>query len=230
MRKEDRLIKLFCRLSLGIDEGSKVKNLANDSLDWDYIFKKSSQEGVCGLIYSHINNSGFKPPQTERFRGEYRSNTLKSTPMIYALKKIAQALSSQDIKAIVLKGFLSSDKFYQDIFIRPSCDIDLLIQKKDLPRVNSILSSLGYSALQDYQTNLTSGLSANNSLLYSNNSRNVCVHLHWHLVNSSWPLESLVKDIDMERVWSQAEKEKLEDFTSGHYQMSIRLCILLYMD
>lgn len=64
------------------------------------------------------------------------------------LSDILTKLNYNHIKYAIVKGVCLSYKVFKDIGIRPSTDIDILIPKKDVDKVKTILKSLGY--LQGY--------------------------------------------------------------------------------
>lgn len=67
-------------------------------------------------------------------------------------------------------------------------DIDLLIKKEDLEKANKVLNSLEYVNPPYYDDFLRNHQNLSiNTLMY----RSPChLHLHWHRINSTWPLIS----------------------------------------
>lgn len=218
MKDEDKLILVFSRTNLDGREMVKVEKLLGATLDWDYIFRKCREEGVCPLIYNHLNHlndSKFKAyiPRAilGAFERDYYENCARNTLICEEAGKILDAFNQENIKTILLKGVFLAESIYKNLALRPMTDIDILIRKADLGKANEVLKRSGYSVPPNYEDFLgNSLLSSINSLTYkASNSINFPVHLHWHLINSTWPLDFLVSKIDMERIWSCAEPAKV---------------------
>ena len=215
MRDEDKLIFLFSRINLDESKLIQIEMLLNNHLDWDYILEESQKEGVSCLIYRHLYNLKTEDrvwQYLDQLKIEYHRNSIRNTIILEEAKKILNAFNEKKIKTIVLKGIFLGENIYKNIAFRPIGDIDILIKKEDLSKVNEILNSLGYSAPAHYKDFLKiPSLSSVNTLMYNPQQPiHSCVHLHWHLINSSWPLDFLVRKIDMERIWSQAEPVKID--------------------
>ena len=86
---------------------------------------------------------------------------------------------------IVLKGAALLSSVYEDFGLRMLGDVDILVKPEDVPKIDKILSQLGYQSdhKQDayYVTNYL------NSLVYGKNGSPLLLHLHWHLINNALP-------------------------------------------
>jgi hypothetical protein len=132
--------------------------------------------------------------------------TLKS------VKDILDALNRQGIEAIILKGIYLAIAAYPDLSRQPGSDIDLLVRRGDALKAQTILASLGWReesgvlpALINYNKPL-----ALNSLMFFNPDSLVSVHLHWHIINTTWPLNCYVQNIDMADIWQAALSGSLD--------------------
>lgn len=216
MRNEDKLILLFSRVNLDVNEALQIKGLLEADLDWEYIFRASKEEWVSCLIYYHLHNSEFKDyiPKhiLEQWKNIYYANALRNTVIGEEAKKILKIFDEEKIKVIILKGVFLAENIYKNIALRPFTDTDMLIKKEDLSAVNKILNSLGYPSPAYYPDALkNSPPSSINTLVYGKkNPAHSFIHLHWHLINSIWPLDFLVTKIDMEKIWSEAEPIKID--------------------
>ena len=126
--------------------------------------------------------------------------TLEST------KAILYALKERGIEAIILKGIYLALTFYKDLSRQPGSDVDLLVKRPDVLEVKSILNRLGWQERADILPDLVAdyGLSGLNSLMFFNPDSLVSVHLHWHIINTTWPLGPYIKRINMDEVWRLA--------------------------
>ena len=216
MRNEDKLIFILSRANLDGNEATQTEKLLKANLDWDYISRKSQEERVSCLIYHHLNNAEFKDyvPEhiLEQWKNIYYTNSVRNTVIGEEAKKILKIFDEEKIKVIVLKGVFLAETIYKNIALRPFTDVDILIKKEDLYAADKILNSLGYPSPPYYPDALkSSSLSSINTLVYGKkDSTHFFIHLHWHLINSIWPIDFLVTKIDMEKIWSEAEPNKID--------------------
>ena len=98
--------------------------------------------------------------------------------LYHELSHVLTVLRHDDIPVIVLKGAHLAEIVYENIALRPMCDVDLLVKKEDLTRVQRKLLETGYSPFT-------------NRLL---------LDIHWHLENSMTDLP-----VDMDMIWERAQ-------------------------
>ncbi|MCG2703535.1 MAG: nucleotidyltransferase family protein [Candidatus Omnitrophica bacterium] len=185
------------------------------SLDWNYIIQRAKEEGVTGLIYRSLRKLALHMYLPEEdlavLEKGYYVNSARNAIIFRQAGKILKAVCAHEIKVVMLKGVFLAEKVYLDIGLRPMSDIDVLVKKEDVSRVNDVLNSLGYFSA-DYQ-GFSPDLPAMsiNTLVYKTPEL-LCapVHLHWHIINSTWPVDSLVRGIDMESIWQRAQPVIIE--------------------
>ena len=163
-----------------------------------------------------------------RSEKEYYKNSFRNVLIYEEAKKVLSSFGERGINTIILKGIFLAENIYKNAALRPMTDIDILIRKADLPRANEVLVSLGYPAPGHYNDLLDSDRpSPVNSIMYfPGDGRKPSIHLHWHIINSTWPLESLVRKIDMEKIWKSAEGaaiDGVETLTLGPEHLIIYL-------
>jgi hypothetical protein len=125
---------------------------------------------------------------------------------------ILGALNGQGIEVIVLKGIYLASAAYQDLSRQPGSDIDLLVKRDDALKAQNVLSSLGWREESDVLAELINFNKplALNSLMFFNPNILVSVHLHWHIINTTWPLDRYVRNIDMAEIWQAAPVGSLD--------------------
>lgn len=232
MKREDKVLTqiLGCHR---FQPGAGLQEASKKDCDWHYLLEKSKAEGVAGLLYFYGNASSDKTRIPSKILDElkniYYNSSLMNMQLERELGVVIKSLDAEGIPSIILKGIFLAQAVYKNIGLRPAADIDLLIKKTDLSRVNAIFNSLGYappSCYEDFLLNNT--VTAVNSLVYNKRDGGFYIHLHWHLVNTTWPLEELVSSVDMDRVWSQAEAFDLDGFRLQTLSPTHLLIYLLY--
>jgi hypothetical protein len=127
-------------------------------------------------------------------------------------KEILHALEKQGIEAIILKGLHLAVKIYDELNRQPGSDIDLLLKRADIFRAEPILNELGWRPRAPVLRDLADGNKpcALNSLMFFRPDSLVVLHLHWHIINSTWPLNNYAKSINMEEIWQAATAGTLD--------------------
>lgn len=211
---EDKLIILLSRLELDKAERPEVEELLRSELDWSYIYDRSKKEMVSGFCYRHLKRYADLLPKSamERWESLNYGTSLRNADIYDEINDLARAFSEKKIRVIFLKGVFLAERIYKDIGLRPTTDIDILVKKEDIPVADEMLRSSGYIRPACYEDFLANDPSHINAVFYKRDTTgNFCVHLHRHLVNSTWPVDRLVKKIDMERIWSLAGSYRIGD-------------------
>lgn len=233
MHKEKKLINLLSQANVEGNELGPLVNLLKGDLDWNYILKYSEEEGVSAFLYYHLNKHSEKkyiPGDIfEKLKTIYYNNSLRNTLISEEAKKILAVFKKENTQAIILKGIFLAEHIYQNIALRQITDIDLLTRKEDLAKVNRILNTLGYCQPLCFGDFLDKEeITPLNSLVYHHPRHQFFIHLHWHLVNSTWPLDYWVRKIDMERIWQQMQRiitdeEKVSALAAHHLLIYLSL-------
>ena len=107
-------------------------------------------------------------------------------------------------------------------------DIDILIKKTELLMVHNKLNQLGFTA--SFSAKTITGFQDTPASKYLNSisyikegSLRISLNLHWHLVNSIFPLY-LYTNIDIEKVWQESrliKDEKMLIMSPDHLLISL---------
>jgi hypothetical protein len=210
-KKEDRLISLISRVRLEKSDINRIKKLSQESLGWDYVFKESRREGVSHILYYHLNDLGaaaYIPRDIfKKLREGYYFNAGRNALILDETKRIFEKFRAGEIRAMALKGVFLAESIYKNIGLRPIGDMDVLICKEDLSAALVLLKSLGYNPPRHYKDPLGdfSNSPLNAVILKREGEDRFFLHLHWHLSNSTWPLDRMAQAFPMEEVWFCSE-------------------------
>lgn len=150
MKKEDRLLILFARCELTKSDISQITELLNDNLDWGYIVLNSLFNRTASMLYEHlVSNKLLNYVQDKiyllyrTYYTYYKRRQLKSRE---EFTQVIKCLNENDIKYAVLKGIALCDKAYSrvSIFMREFGDLDVLVIKEHVAKVEKIIRDLGY--------------------------------------------------------------------------------------
>jgi hypothetical protein len=210
-REEDRFLLYCCRAE---DERAKNKLIGEErkDIDWNYFLKKARENAVSAIVYFRLNKNKSDFPDIpqeilEELKSNYYLNATKNTLLFEELGRALEAFKKSGLPVIALKGAALAETAYGNLALRPMTDIDLLVKKEDMFRIDEELRRLGYWS-SDRSVNDVDFLATYLMTLdYRTTSPNSpSFHIHWHFVNSTVPNEIYIRHIQMEDIWKDAEK------------------------
>ena len=190
---------------------------ADPDLNWSVLLEKARQEGVSAVLFHNITKHHLEnlvPQESYKdLSNQYYTNLKRNMLIIGELREVLATLQEAAIPCIVLKGIALAESVYPNIAMRGMSDVDLMVRKEDLFRVDDRLSSLGYlsrdSSVAKAILNPAGYLA---SLEYRKNDPSpLNLHLHWHPVNTSVPAIMFVEQIDLSRLWENATMTSVAD-------------------
>ena len=137
------------------------------------LYSLSSSFDIAHLFYAVLLQQGVAEPGNETlksFQKKQFSALSRYGQMQSAFSLLCPALEAAKIPFVPLKGAVMRS-LYPEPWMRTSCDIDVLIQKEDLPAATECLEAIGYQK---------TGSSPHDVSLYS--PEGVHVELHFDLV------------------------------------------------
>ncbi len=193
-------VLLYC---LGTNANEKCAARLEQLLpsDWEGVIQRSMRHVVAPLLYHRLK---ILSPRTnipvgivQRLREIYLHNAAKNMQLYTELSKLLRILKDDGIPVIVLKGAYLAEVVYDNIALRPMCDIDLLVKKVDLSRVEKRLLEMGYSPLRRIWIEEECALRKH--LPPFTKAGAVPFEIHWTLVGPTNPF-----NIDVSGLWKRA--------------------------
>ncbi len=71
---------------------------------------------------------------------------LRNTLLLHALEDVLARLAAEGIEVVVLKGAALALTVYQNVGLRPMCDVDLLVRPAQVPAALGVMKEMGYAA------------------------------------------------------------------------------------
>jgi hypothetical protein len=114
--------------------------------DWGPLFDCAHRNGVGGLLYRELAESGWQPPaalqrQIQRQLTFAELAQARFTPLV---QEALGALRSAGVQAVALKGPVLAERLHPDPAWRPSSDLDLLVRRGELDRALAALEAIGF--------------------------------------------------------------------------------------
>jgi hypothetical protein len=132
----------------------------------------------------------------ERLRAASAGVAARALALAAELAAILRGLAAAGVACVPLRGAALAERLYDDACARPAGDIDLLVRRADLDRVEATLGALGFRAV-DRRAGFAREFSYTLELAKDAHG-GVVVEPHWTL---AYP--PFVDTLDMERVWAR---------------------------
>jgi hypothetical protein len=181
------------------------------------------QASAHGLIFWLQEFSGLPASLHERVRQECLSITARNLALAGELRMLLRAFRDQGIRCVPLRGLALAEQLYGNVSPRPMGDIDLLVRREELPRVQVLFRDLGFSEM-DRRPGFAASFSYTLKF-FVERSAVVIVEPHWTI---AYP--PFIDRLDMEAVWSRCVPARVvgeETLSLGREDLLIHLCLHL---
>jgi len=128
------------------EEVIRLRTLLEQPIRWNVLFDLAEHHGTLPLLYQALSGIEDVVPADEMrsLKKSYQTNLHKALLVSRELIRIVESLTERGIEVMPYKGVALAEVLYQDIALRQSGDIDLLIHPQDLARVRDAVGELGY--------------------------------------------------------------------------------------
>ncbi len=113
-------------------------------IDWDAVGVYAHATGLGPLLLQNADDQ-LPPLLAARLRLTAQRTKARNTTLLAALADLLRACHAQTLPLIVLKGAYLAPDVYRDLGLRGMTDVDVLAQPSDFPRLQAILTALGYT-------------------------------------------------------------------------------------
>jgi hypothetical protein len=156
---------------------------APPSINWQILLDLAESHGVFPLFCRD-----FPDELPETFVGCLRTQWARSAFLAAELEGLLKQFSLHGIEVLSLKGPVMAEALYGKMGLRPSGDLDLLVQPQDFARAQTLLTDLGFNPgqeMDDYHQPFARG--------------NTFVELHYAVAPRSSPA------MDLDAAWRRAQ-------------------------
>jgi hypothetical protein len=149
LRPEPELL-LICSRTRGAEaQAARARELVRGGMDWAALLTTALDHGVVPLLYKNLFILGPEAapaPFVDNLRALAMANTFRNLSLTAELLRVIALLESNGVPAVAYKGPVLAATAYGDTALRQFSDLDLLVARQDLGKVNAILSSAGFLA------------------------------------------------------------------------------------
>ncbi|MEA3335519.1 MAG: nucleotidyltransferase family protein [Chloroflexota bacterium] len=139
---------MLCRTVLTSDETRRIRALVQGPVDWTSLARLAELHEVTGLVRHNLATLDLVEavPEKPRQRITDGARQISFDMMVQARQAVLvlNRLEEAGIHPVYLKGIALADMVYGDFTLRPSIDIDLLVEKRDLEDACRVMQSLGF--------------------------------------------------------------------------------------
>jgi hypothetical protein len=166
--------------------------------DWARFALLARHHGIGPILFRAFQERAASVPAEwlQIFKAEYVTNAFHNQLARQSVDEIGAVLSSEHIPVILMKGASLLRTLYDDQGLRPLCDVDLLVDERDVERADAQLQARGMKlpVLEEV------GSRCHYSLVYCwQHPRTVPVELHWRIFERYRPYV-----FDLDEVRAQA--------------------------
>ena len=210
MISEDRMdqtqiddLLLYCLLA-SPDKTSDGRVEPLSEADWDDLLQQSDRHRITPLFYHRLRtyhpDIPIPPNIMQRLRQAYLDNAARNLRLYHNLCMVLKILRRDSIPVIVLKGAHLAEFVYGNRAHRFMGDLDLLIRKDDLMRVDELLLEMGCTPTAN---NRVVGKD-NNEFVYIMPKRDVSLEIHWSILSPMFPFA-----VDTEGQWERSRPVRI---------------------
>ena len=200
---EQRILICVARRSLDASTTEQLSLLLQERLDWEYLLTIANHHGLVPLLYQHVSSidpSAIPAPDMLKLQRVNEGNTKTTLFLTGELIKIMACLEEEGVRAIPFKGPTLALRAYGDVGLRQFGDLDILVHRKDLPRLREILITRGFTPTPELTSAQQTALLRFDCAYNFDNGRGVVLDVHWRFVE-----RHSAYVIDLNPLWQRLE-------------------------
>jgi hypothetical protein len=145
---EIRLLLNACRVLCNKEALESFEKILQEKLSWDEVLQKANYHGLAPILYhalSKFSHNGKIPEKVlNSLQLAHKQTTYFNINLLKVLDLILKVFNENGLSVIVLKGAILADQVYNNIALRPMSDIDLLVRREEMDRIDKLLNNMGY--------------------------------------------------------------------------------------
>jgi hypothetical protein len=214
LQPEEQLLLCCARTRVEAANAQRITTLLQEDIDWNYLLPLAFRHNVAPLLFRSLEAvAPAAVPQEVRaqLKGQIQVNIQGNLFLTKELLNLLTLFGQHRIPVIPYKGPVLAASIYGDLGLRPSNDLDILVQERHIVQALDVLVSHGYQmirpssivqtekSLQSIRINelIQKSLWAY-QLIFSHPERQGIVELHWRITpkyifpnSSAWLWENL---------------------------------------
>ncbi|MGH7647685.1 MAG: nucleotidyltransferase domain-containing protein, partial [Gemmatimonadaceae bacterium] len=177
-----------CRFALGTATGDEAAHAASRVADWNDVIGAAGRHAVLPLLHSALSAAApivqppLPPAAMAELKHQFDANALRNIALARHLAELGERLAANGIAFMPIKGPSLAVAAYGDLSLRQFGDLDLVIHRRDLDRVRTMLRDDGYVPISVVPDSLDQIiLGADYHLALQHETSGVALEIHWAL-------------------------------------------------
>lgn len=163
---EHELLLRCCQPILNKSNLSEIHRILKSPLDWQRVQRLSFVHELSPILYLKLRSRRYKSSETKnklasndqipekvlsKLKQQWLDNSLQNMIYFAELEAVLRKSAEASVPVVVLKSIPLLESVYQEIGTRVLNDLDILVKREHLSKMENLLSDLGYYY---YDTNL----------------------------------------------------------------------------
>ena len=192
-RSEQQLLLCAIHPDLTPEINARIRSLAAQPLDWDYLFDFARRHGVLQLLYFQLQQCAadlIPSDQLQRLQKYFQENSARNVVLTAELCRLLELFAEAGIETLPYKGSVLALFAYGNVALRRFVDLDLIVRREDVNHAIDMLLNDGYEFSRPLTLNQREVLlRTQHNLQFRRHKQQLIVELHWkvasHLFASS---------------------------------------------
>jgi hypothetical protein len=145
--REKELLVCCARTRVSPTIAQRIRAIASEPLDWNYILFEAEENSVTPLLSRHLSEfaSEVLPAAVnDQLKKTCRANTVRCLSLTADLLRILELFRPKGIEAASYKGPVLAAQAYGDVALREFEDVDIVLRQRDLSAAHDVIVGLGY--------------------------------------------------------------------------------------
>lgn len=228
---ELQLIIQLLQIHLGNKDEQSIQETVRKITSWDRFVSLVIRHRLVAVIYTLLKDLAIELPEEEEnyLKNQFELQRKKNFILNASLVKLNEVLE-KEVKVLWFKGVVQSQRIYNNPLLRSYSDLDLLIDYKDLHRIDKLLRSQGYVPSNDWTNYSKSHFSKYSELIkeigYVNEKTKVYIDLHWNLVFAKQLLPFSFEELYHDSIELELHNKKIRTLSDEHnfFYLNIHGC------
>jgi len=196
---EHEALLLCARRQLDNEQSGRLRILARQKLDWEYLYKLARRHSLVPLFYYQIERAAGKEvpaPFLQRLKKDYQENSARNLILTNELVSIIRELEVNGIEAIPYKGPALAIAAYDNPDLRRYIDLDLMVRRNDVSAARDLLIARGYQPARNLnQRQQALLLTTQHNIQFSRDEGRLIVELHWRVATQLFAASVSAEDL-----------------------------------
>ncbi len=136
MRPEIELLLYSARMHMGVGQAESFGRLIRmPHLSWPQVIKAGLQHGMLPLLAHHSRHThadAVPAADMAQLQAQFQAHARHSLLQTHTLLTLLDLFGQQGIAAMPYKGPVLAATVYGNIVLRPCCDLDVVVRKRDV--------------------------------------------------------------------------------------------------